>query len=324
MIRIPIDKSLEAFAEEFSKNLFSNKDRRFKKPLNLLKDLLMESNNEGEKTIIALCIRYYSKLLILKPEQQQKLVKHIDTKRASLFYYVNNKATPFSEKLFKAFRYEELRSTEAHKIIEKLGIKTCVYCNAQLAVVVGNGRKRKAKLELDHFFPSSKYPFLSTSIFNLLPSCSQCNKAKTNSGFKLDTHFHLYTETNQLEPFQFSLCNASVVKYWLDRDINNLKIDFKDHNGESKVTEHDKVFSITDIYNTQKDVAEELLIKKEIYTESYQKEISEIKGLFDKKDQSLFNRIIVGNYLETKNVHKRPLAKFTQDIAKQLKLVKTK
>lgn len=28
---------------------------------------------------------------------------------------------------------------------------------------------------LDHFYPKSKYPYLATSLFNLIPSCEQCN-----------------------------------------------------------------------------------------------------------------------------------------------------
>ena len=33
-------------------------------------------------------------------------------------------------------------------------------------------------------------------------------------------------------------------------------------------------------------------------------------------------RLLVGNYTRSKDIHKRPMTKFTQDIAKQLKLIK--
>jgi len=40
--------------------------------------------------------------------------------------------------------------------------------------------------------------------------------------------------------------------------------------------------------------------------------------MFD--NNSISNRLIVGNYVEPENIHKRPMAKFMQDLANQLEL----
>ena len=49
--------------------------------------------------------------------------------------------------------------------------------------------------------------------------------------------------------------------------------------------------------------------------------INEIGNLLRLSTTSIA-RMITGNYSEYQNVHKRPLAKFTQDIARDLKLIK--
>lgn len=41
-------------------------------------------------------------------------------------------------------------------LYKKLGIKTCVYCNASYAIATDDN---KATYQVDHCFPKSKYPF---------------------------------------------------------------------------------------------------------------------------------------------------------------------
>lgn len=56
-----------------------------------------------------------------------------------------------------------------------LGLRTCPYCNANYTIVSAKGRFRA---DLEHFFPKSKYPYLSVTLYNLFPSCPTCNKLK--------------------------------------------------------------------------------------------------------------------------------------------------
>jgi len=53
-------------------------------------------------------------------------------------------------------------------------VRFCPYCNADTVYAIKvNGRHVRS--DLDHFFPKDKYPFLATSLYNLIPSCSRCN-----------------------------------------------------------------------------------------------------------------------------------------------------
>jgi hypothetical protein len=78
---------------------------------------------------------------------------------------------------------------------------------------------------------------------------------------------------------------------------------------------------ITKLYETQKDLAKEIVWKSKIYSDSYQ---AVLKKSFSKlfSNQSDFNRFIIGNYDKVVDIHKRPMAKLVQDIARQLGLIK--
>jgi len=65
----------------------------------------------------------------------------------------------------------------AYWLQKRLNIRICPYCNANYTRVSVDGRFRA---DLEHFFPQSLYPYLSVSLFNLLPACQTCNKLKSN------------------------------------------------------------------------------------------------------------------------------------------------
>jgi len=84
-----------------------------------------------------------------------------------------------------------------------------------------------------------------------------------------------------------------------------------------------QVFNIQEIYETQKDIAEELILKAEIYTDKYKENLKkQFKGLFP--NEEILNRLLISNYSTEEELHKRPMAKFTMDIAKQVGLIKKK
>jgi hypothetical protein len=77
---------------------------------------------------------------------------------------------------------------------------------------------------------------------------------------------------------------------------------------------------ISGVYETQKDIVEELILKAKVYTPSYRAAL--IKNFPDVfTSSSLSNRIIIGNYSQKDEIHKRPMSKFIQDIATQLELI---
>jgi hypothetical protein len=65
--------------------------------------------------------------------------------------------------------------------LKKLNQTVCPYCNASFILTIDslnhlpNGGLR-AKADLDHFIPKSKYPMFAISLYNLVPSCIYCNQ----------------------------------------------------------------------------------------------------------------------------------------------------
>lgn len=224
----------------------------------------------------------------------------------------------FKNELLLRIGYSKLRDNYYAGYFENTGLKACVYCNSQLAVTVQsfNGTK-SAKFQVDHFLPKSEYPCFSISFFNLLPVCGPCNGKKSATAIDFD----VYTDnSNDLmdSPFKFRLDRRSIVSYRINGDQNKLIIKFDDIQNKG----FNKSFDIEGIYSTQKDLAEELVLKSVIYNENYLKSLrNSFKKLYPNKIP-MAERLLVGNYTRVKDIHKRPMSKFTQDIARQLKLIK--
>jgi hypothetical protein len=246
---------------------------------------------------------------------------------------------PFRDKLIETMGYKKRRSDFYPKYFQKLGVKACVYCNSQLAISVnsyeykanGNIKREtvKAKFQVDHYLAKSDYPCFSVSLFNLYPVCASCNNCKST----ISVDFNLYSKNlNETKNsfYSFELGSGCVAKYLqlyktdAEKAKEKIEIKFTDPkkgNSTGLVRgSFQDTFDIAGIYETQKDLVEELILKSRVYKLAYRKGlVKSFHKLFT--DASLANRILVGNYVEPENIHKRPMAKFTQDIAKQLGLL---
>lgn len=226
----------------------------------------------------------------------------------------------FRDVILIALDYEKMRSEILPSFFRELEIKACVYCNSMLTVSIENlNGKIKARLQADHFNSKSKYPFLSISLFNLYPVCGPCNNVKSAN----DVQFELYTSDvnkTKVSDYKFKIPRAGISKYIISRNANDLLIEFHEPPVSNPAKPFKELFDINGIYNTQKDLAEELIIKARIYNKPYKNFlITTFPELFN--NSNLSNRILVGNYCNPEEIHKRPMAKFSQDIAKQLKLI---
>lgn len=68
------------------------------------------------------------------------------------------------------------KESTAYWLQRQLGVKVCPYCNRMYTTTVFG--KNNIRPDFDHFYPKSKYPYLAVSLFNLIPSCSMCNRKK--------------------------------------------------------------------------------------------------------------------------------------------------
>lgn len=234
----------------------------------------------------------------------------------------------FKEKLLIILGYTDLRSTyHVNKnplfvdFYQNFGIKSCVYCNSQLTIVAEETTGTlRARFQVDHFIDKATYPCFSISFFNLYPVCGSCNNKKGNKDVKFQLYSNELKDLNKSN-FLFSIDKTSLANFRTSRNPADLLIIFDDK--ESGLNE---LFAIEGIFKTQIDLAAEIINKADAYNGSYKsalrKSFNNLYGKsHDKSNMINFNRIIIGNYCEPQDIHKRPMAKFTQDIARQLFLL---
>ncbi|WP_185246266.1 hypothetical protein [Chryseobacterium bernardetii] len=231
------------------------------------------------------------------------------------------KKSPIKDEILKALNYKSLRGSFYPKYFRDLGLKTCVYCNSQLAISITTGRKVSAKFQLDHYWPKDVYPWLSICLFNLYPSCGPCNNGKS----KKEVEFNFYSDNYEelsTSNFKFGLTKGAKSTYLISKNIEDIKIYFTEPKPKKGKNTFDEVFQIKRIYETQLDIVEELILKSEMYDESYRSLLKQHYSCIGITEVSL-DRLILSNYTDIKDIHKRPLSKFMQDIAEEIGLIKS-
>lgn len=333
MRKIKITKELLATVEDFNMNLFVNtRHVNFVLPVDKLTKLKskIKSKNAAHRSYVQKIIDCYPEILNATPEKMKELIEEFNVilgiHDVNLNLGTKKRKFLFHEAVVSAMRYTDLRQEEYPEYLRNSGIRTCVYCNSQSALVIDQkfySKKRKkvkkvsAKLQVDHYHPKSLYPFLSTSFFNLYPTCANCNLAK---GTK-KALFELYTTSDVQDIFRFWIDNESILDYWIKLNLEDLNINLESIDGNiAGLQNHNELFQVQAIYDSQKDVAEELVIKAKANPEVYRQILHKSFGkIFS--DPSIIDRILIGNYSKPDEVFKRPMAKYSQDIARQLKII---
>ena len=229
-----------------------------------------------------------------------------------------SKHSYLKDEILNCLDYSGMRSNFFPEYFQKLGIKSCVYCNSQLTLTIErekvkrNQVRHKALFQVDHYYPKEKYPYLSIALYNLYPVCASCNLTKSNNS----VDFKLYDEKVKTDTFQFELDKSSKAKFLITRNLMDLKVNFRKVNEPNYVD----IFNIKELYATQKDIAEEIILKSLVYDNTYRNNLKEFFKDHRIND-NLINRFILGNYSEEKDIHKRPLAKFMQDIGKEVGII---
>lgn len=296
-----------------------------------LENLYLITTEANQRNALQDCLSDFKSFLLLTPTGHKKLIEQWNNVDLDLFskqginkngLKTQRKTNDFGNKILNALNFDRFRNRYATEIANIINIKSCPYCNSMLTIVLPKKKTEKARFQLDHYYPKSKFPLLSLCFYNLIPSCGHCNQYKGSGTPELGFDFHLYASETPLNGFKFKIPDADIVNYYLKPEIEKINIELlPDKNIDPKYVEnHNNKFRITRIYNTQKDVAEEILCKAKAYNKSRISELQNIKGI-DLTENEI-KRMILSNYTRKDEIHKRPLAKFTQDIARQLKLIK--
>jgi len=250
-------------------------------------------------------------LLIAKPNELIKIIQkyeaHKNLKKAK---YSKEALHKILYRIFVEYGYGKIDKIQ---FIYNINLGSCPYCNRNYILAIN--KKGSIKPEIDHFYPTSLYPYLACSFFNLIPSCPTCNgfgAKEAKDTFYVYPLSHPYT-TKTID-FQFSIRPKKIS--FID-NVKDTLYNFNDFEIEIYGNKANlEVFHLEELYQQHKDIVLELLIKKAYYPLSYIKELTRF-GF----SQDEIYRTLLCNYNTDDDLHKRPLSKLIKDISKELQLI---
>lgn len=170
-----------------------------------LRELKQAYRDEADK-----CFRTYINYLLGKRHETSIVVKTVRQLDNLILRIENLKAVyakaawhDFEMAISRIFDYEkrfrDAASWNTGMYIDamiKSGLVYCPYCNMNTieshhAVNRQNGYH---KSPLDHYYSKQEYPYLSLSIYNLIPTCDRCNNLKGRKQVFLKTHTHPFMD----------------------------------------------------------------------------------------------------------------------------------
>lgn len=283
-----------------------------------LDNIQTETKWSQEEKDCAALIRKHLPLIFLADPSYLNCVRNIIlAKYPTLF--VNKKKDSFNKRILKAFDYKTYRGGVLITLAKWLNIKSCPYCNAQYTLFIdkrirGQYPKGVAKFQFDHFFNKSDAPFLSMSLYNLIPSCAACNLSKHQGDLPVGLNPYM-TDIASL----FSFKAKDPIKLWQGvrkADTVQIKLEPKSRTAGTLVNELNGQLFLDKQYGRFCDVAMEVFDKAYLYP--YYSNLNNFPMLTANKfDEEYFRHLWLGNYTQHKDIEKRPLAKFMQDLWEQ-------
>ena len=258
------------------------------------------------------------------PTIEKKIEKEFGTIDKNNVYTMANfkkKYIKFERKYTLAIKATDFIKIESYGVwnayffIYESNLRTCPYCNRQYitSVLTSTGKMRAT---LDHFLPKNKYPYFSMSLYNLVPSCYNCNsslKGDDNISFNdinpynenIDDYIRFFADIRLRHKI-----NIRVLHKKIDKDNQNKKY--------AKVTKYIDMFKLENQYIYHTNQVEELITKRYMYSEQQIKDmIKKSLSNFNISEKQLREQII--GYTEDKlKINDEPLSKFRHDIVEQL------
>ena len=329
-------------------------DERYKK----LKDIYAAvqgsslSNKVFYETYVNILMDNLYTIELLSPNELEKIVSNDDASLYKEFYdknlkkllsetlTVNGTERKFFDHVVKALLYDDLRDIVL-PIYKEMGIKACVYCNAQYISIFKYFDSEKGRIqvcgtcELDHYYDKATWPCFAISFYNLIPSCSKCNNIKRNNKLK----FKLYTnDPIEISPFVFSLDDESLARYLLSHQSNSVEILFNpssyllnkkyytpqrsadeyDNDFQECCKLHKEILHITELYNSHRDIVEKMILRYRSLTKSYKDQLLKMYEKIDARINMSYEEFLYGFIDSPNRIHEEPFSKLKQDVLNQI------
>lgn len=302
-------------AEKLHKNYF---EKKIKTVLEVKRDA---EADRKKRDFWSACVADWECLAVGKPDALRKKAKALQTQYQKIWTGDNL----FGKKVQEAFGYEKFRNQRSgswwsYAFTEALGVKVCPYCNQNYILTIhiqdNNGKIIKSRPAIDHFYPKSSYPYLSMSLYNLVPSCETCNsRLKKAWDVGLDT--------------------KSPYEYDLDREFRFRLDGLNDENGggigikideqtidKNSLQKYKDIFQWEKVYENHAGVASGIYERKRKYNDAYLEQLyylAEGRKLAEKEKKE----ILWGRIPSRQDVIKEPLSKLKKDLIAEVEHYKS-
>lgn len=197
------------------------------------------------------------------------------------------------------------------ELLKAIEVDVCPYCGMNYISSISKDKKSgniRAVATFDHYLPKADYKFLALNLYNLIPSCKNCN-----STFKLKNSKHIINpflaEVEQRLTFYIDCKN--IIKEILKTE-NKPQIDIIYDPSDELVKNHVNVLSLKERYNYFSNIAKSLIIKRYKYNNSF---LTKLENIFKNFSKIQFEQDIIKQDIISKD---EVFSKFKSDIWKQL------
>ncbi|WP_276967728.1 hypothetical protein [Chryseobacterium sp.] len=231
------------------------------------------------------------------------------------------------ELVYDEIKKQKFTSLTEIKRISGIGTKTMTKINI---LNINNIKTFRDHFTLDHFIPKGKFPFLSVSIYNLIPSCYSCN-----SKFKGQKDFELSDFMKSISPSSETFCMNDYLSFKLNfntktdkfneklknvKQIEDLEVKLRNLKSNKDIDKYLDMFKLKGRYDFHKSIAYDLIEKRKRYPE---KQIEEIIKLFRNNKITVYKNdikkdIFGAEIFESTNA---PFEKYKKDIALQIGII---
>lgn len=145
------------------------------------------------------------------------------------------------------FNYNLISQVYGHIITQHLDVNVCPYCALE-NIQSYSGQNISVRPDLDHFYPKTRFPFLSISLYNLIPAGPICNQ-KHKKNHPMLGYMHPNIDGFEVEPvFNFGFIPDGDIRKTLRIDILKQRSIYKNKNVD--------IFKLRDLYNGNEDLRE--------------------------------------------------------------------
>tara|TARA_B100000508_G_scaffold130740_1_gene118320 strand:+ start:30223 stop:31149 length:927 start_codon:yes stop_codon:yes gene_type:complete len=245
---------------------------------------------------------------------EPKELKKIQTEYYSIVKGKNKKR--FNPKIRKIFNYDNFTSKKqeynSYSLANNLKVNCCPNCNRLYTITVSS-KKVKGQItrpDFDHYFPQSRYPILSLSFYNLIPSCKICNSTfKGSKPMNLAKHIHPYLDDviNDFS-FDYKLSSKKLNK------CEKISISYNNPESRDRIKNTLDLFEIEKTYNAHTFIVDQILELKNSLNDDYLEILTQ--HTYDIKNWSPEEAYRVGfgvNYGD-EELYEHPFSKLKRDV----------